>query len=109
MSCAASEPVCCSSTDALGAAPNGGELPGRNPTDRGKSGAKISVLTDANGTPLGVLLAPANRHDSPPLGPTLDSSLIALPAGATLEIDHGYRGQPSRDRAAERGLRAHVS
>jgi len=33
-------------------APLGGEGTGRNPTDRGKSGTKRSLLTDGNGIPL---------------------------------------------------------
>jgi hypothetical protein len=39
--------------------------------DRGKQGIKRSVMVDAEGTPLGVVAAPANRHDSPLLGETL--------------------------------------
>jgi hypothetical protein len=40
--------------------------------DRGKQGIKRSVVVDAGGIPLGVVSAPANRHDSPLLAPTLD-------------------------------------
>jgi len=44
-------------------APLGGEGTGRNPTDRGKSGTKRSLLTDGNGIPLSVTVDGANRHD----------------------------------------------
>jgi putative transposase len=44
-------------------APFGGERTGPNPTDRGKSGVKRSLLTNGRGVPLGVGVAPANRND----------------------------------------------
>src|ERR1700746_2313068 len=54
-------------------APGGGECAGRSPVDRGKLGMKRSLLVEGNGIPLGRVLAPANRHDSPPLAATLDT------------------------------------
>ena len=53
-------------------APMGGEGTGPNPTDRGKTGWKWSVATDANGVPIGWVTEGANRHDSILLAPTLD-------------------------------------
>lgn len=44
----------------LGKARFGGEKTGKNPTDRGKTGAKKSLLTDGEGGPLGVAIAGAN-------------------------------------------------
>ena|SRR5215217_3733857 len=44
-------------------APLGGEKTGKNPTDRGKRGAKINLLVDQSGAPLSVVLTGANRHD----------------------------------------------
>src|SRR6266702_1121528 len=44
-------------------APLGGEKTGPNPTDRGKSGVKRSVLTEGHGVPLAVEIEGANRHD----------------------------------------------
>ena len=41
--------------------------------DRGKGGIKHSVAVDAEGIPLGIICAPANRHDSPLLAETLDT------------------------------------
>jgi hypothetical protein len=40
--------------------------------DRRKPGMKRSLLVEGYGIPLGPVLAPANRHDSPLLAPTLD-------------------------------------
>ena len=44
-------------------APLGGEKTGKNPTDRGKLGAKINLLVDERGAPISVVLTGANRHD----------------------------------------------
>jgi transposase len=54
-------------------APCGREKAGKSPVDRGKRGTKRSVAVDGKGIPLGSVSAPANRHDSPLLGPTLDA------------------------------------
>jgi hypothetical protein len=59
-------------------APCGGQLAGRSPVDRGKQGLKRSVATEAKGIPLAAVPAPADRHDSPLLAPTLDKALAAL-------------------------------
>ena len=59
-------------------APCGGEKAGRNPVDRGKGGIKRSVAVDAKGIPLGTITAPANRHDSPLLLPTIKAACEVL-------------------------------
>jgi IS5 family transposase len=46
---------------------------GQNPTNRGKRATKRHLVVDREGTPLGVRLSPANRHDSLMLAPTLDA------------------------------------
>jgi len=48
---------------AMTKAPLGGEATGPNPTDRGKSGTKRSLLTEGHGMPIGVAAEGANRHD----------------------------------------------
>jgi transposase len=65
----------------------GGAAVGPNPTDRGKPGTKRHLVTDARGTPLGIALSGANRHDSRMLAPTLD----AVPP-----VRSGRRGRPRR-------------
>jgi hypothetical protein len=42
-----------------------GERAGRSPVDRGKGGIERPVAVEADGIPLGIICAPANRHDSP--------------------------------------------
>jgi len=44
------------------AAPLGGERTGKNPTDRGKSGAKMNLLVDERGAPISIVLSGADRH-----------------------------------------------
>jgi transposase len=92
-------------------APCGGEKAGRNPVDRGKSGTKRSVAVDGRGIPLGTLCAPANRHDSPLLVPTLESVRTPgmLVEGATVHLDRGYDSEATRVRLLERGLIAEIS
>ena len=93
-------------------APCGGEKAGRSPVDRGKQGIKRSVAVDALGIPLGTLSAPANRHDSPLLAPTLDAvtqTLGGLPEGTSVHLDRGYDSDLTRERLQERGLVAEIS
>lgn len=61
---------CCLSLDgAMIKAILGGNDP--KPTGRGKGGVKRSVLTDANGIPLAIVIDGANRHDMKLTRPTL--------------------------------------
>ena len=90
-------------------APSGGECAGRSPVDRGKRGLKRSLLVEANGIPLGVVIAPAGAHDSPLLAPTLDSLQSWTPeiGAATVHLDRGYDSDKTRDE--RRGLGAQIS
>jgi transposase len=87
-------------------APCGGEKTGRRPVDRGKGGIKRSIIVDAEGIPLGVLCAPANRHDSTLLGETLESvdSFIELPEQARVHLDRAYDSNAMRQLLEDRGL-----
>lgn len=87
-------------------APCGGELSGKSPVDRGKLGTKRSVLTDRMGIPLGCVAAPANRHDSPLLRPTLEKLArfgFHLPEQITVHLDAGYDSHKTRDLLSELG------
>ena len=84
-------------------APCGGEKAGKSPVDRGKQGIKRSTMVDANGIPLGVLSAPANRHDSPLLGPTLEA-FADLPEQASVHLDKAYDSKVTRRLLEERAL-----
>jgi transposase len=88
-------------------APGGGQGTGPNPTDRGKSGWKWSIATDAAGVPIAAAVDAANRHDSALLNPTLDALELGglLEDIETLHLDRGYDSTATRDRCAVRDLR----
>jgi transposase len=93
-------------------APCGGEKAGRrSPVDRGKQGIKRSVVVDAQGIPLGVVSAPANRHASPLLAPTLDAleALGLPPEPLSVHLDRGYDSNRTRRLLEERGLVGEIS
>jgi transposase len=79
--------------------------------DRGKQGIKRSSVVDAEGIPLGIVVAPANRHDSPLLGESLDAleALGELPDRANVHLDRAYDSETSRDCLKDRGLTAVIS
>lgn len=93
-------------------APCGGEVAGRSPVDRGKRGIKRSTAVDAEGIPIGGITAPANRHDSPLLVPTLEHASApvgGLPEEVSVHLDRGYDSNATRERLEERGLLAEIS
>jgi hypothetical protein len=92
-------------------APCGGEKAGRSPVDRGKRGVKRSTVVDARGIPLGTVVAPANRHDSPLLDATLDAlePLGELPDRASVHLDRGYDSATTRRKLEARCLVGEIS
>jgi transposase len=93
-------------------APCGGEKAGKSPVDRGKQGIKRSSVVDGEGIPLGGVTAPANRHDSPLLAPTLEhacASVGRLPEGASVHLDRGYDSELTRERLEELRLLSEIS
>jgi len=98
---------------AMTKAPLGGEMTGRNPTDRGKSGVKRSLLTDGHGIPLGLAIDGANRHDMKLVRVTIES-LVAVRPEPTEEapqgmcLDKGYDYDAVREILAEFGFTAHI-
>src|SRR4051794_24302339 len=63
----------------LGKARHGGDKVGPNPTDRGKNGSKRSVLAEADGGPLAVVVAPANVNDQKLLAETIEAVVGGRP------------------------------
>ncbi len=72
---------------------------------------KRSSLVEGYGIPLDRVLAPANRHDSPLLAPTLDKldDLGPLPDDITVHLDAGYDSQKTRDELASRGMTGEIA
>jgi putative transposase len=72
-----------------------GDLVGPNPTDRAKNGVKRSILVEADGGPLAVVLAGANVRDDKLLEATLEAVVVERPrpteeASQHLCLDKGY-------------------
>jgi transposase len=89
-------------------APCGGNKSGTSPVDRGKRGIKRSTMVDANGIPLAVVAAGANRRNSPLLSATLDAAdskaAVELPEQAGVHLDRAYDSRKTRQLLEERGL-----
>ncbi|GER80503.1 transposase, IS5 family [Candidatus Denitrolinea symbiosum] len=97
---------------AITKAPLGGEKTGKNPTDRGKSGTKRSLLVNEQGLPLGLVVSGANTPD----GKLLETTLLAIPIERPdpneteqhLSLDKGYSGEPCATSAEAQGYILHV-
>ena len=89
----------------LGKARFGGDKTGRNPTDRGKLGTKKSVLVEADGGPLGAVIAGANVPDCELLDETIEAVVVERPDPEEVEqnlcLDAGY-DNPSGRAAVEK-------
>lgn len=86
---------------------------GPNPTDRGKSGTKRHLLVEADGGPLGVVVAGANVNDHKLLRATIEAVVVERPAPTPeapqhLCLDKAYDNAPSREVAAQRGYTPHI-
>ena len=90
-------------------APVGGAKTGKNPTDRGKRGAKINLLVDQSGAPLSVVLTGANRHDKVAAIDLIVSVVLKRPAHKEhLCADKAYDASEVREFAASEGYTTHI-
>ncbi len=97
---------------AMTKAPLGGKKTGKNPTDRGKSGTKRSLLVNEQGLPLGLVVSGANTPESK----LLETTLLAIPIERPdpkeveqhLSLDKGYCGAPCATTAEMQGYILHV-
>lgn len=97
----------------LGKARLGGDKVGPNPTDRAKNGTKKSLLTDAAGGPLSIVIAAANVNDHKLLEETLDSIVVERPKPTRskpqhLCLDKGYDNSASREILKEHKYEDHI-
>jgi putative transposase len=86
---------------------------GQNPTDRGKIGAKRSLLTEGGGVPIGLAVEGANRNDFKMVRETIESIPVKRPAPTPampqgMCLDKGYDYDEVRDLLAEFGFTAHI-
>jgi transposase len=97
----------------------GGQKTGKNPTDKGKSGSKLHVVSDRGDVPLAVVLAAANVHDSKVLEEAVDDiELTKQPRGRPgrprkhpkkLHTDKGYDFPHCRKALRKRGIKARMA
>ena len=85
----------------------------RYPTDRGKRGVKHSLLTEAQGVPVGLAVDGANRHDMKLVPATVDSLPVPRPAASPAQpqgicLDKGYDFAEVRRTLHEFGFTAHI-
>ncbi len=90
-----------------------GDLVGPNPTDRAKVGVKRSILVEADGGPLSVVVAGANVPDFKLLEATLDAVVVERPepteqAPQHLCLDKGYDKQPAQEVVELHGYTPHI-
>lgn len=86
---------------------------GKNPTDRGKKGTKESVLVDAEGGPLGAVIAAANVNDQKLLRETIEAIVVERPEPTAaqpqhLSLDAAYDNPTGREAAAAGQYRPHI-
>ena len=84
-----------------------------NPTDRAKSGVKRSLLTEADGVPIGLAVDGANRNDFKMMKAALESIPVHRPAPTRKRpqgmcLDKGYDYDEARELANEFGYTAHI-
>ena len=96
-----------------GQSPFGGDAIGRNPTDRGKPGTKRSILVDASGGPLSIVVAGANVHAATLLEATLESVVVERPRPREQSPQHlcpdkGYDNPTGHETVARYGYQPHI-
>jgi putative transposase len=86
---------------------------GANPTDRGKRGVKRSLLVEASGGPLAVVVAGANTHDAKLLSATLEAVVVERPQPTEerpqhLCLDKAYDNPTGHQAVAKHGYVPHI-
>ena len=91
-----------------------GDLIGPNPTDQDKKGVKRSLLVEADGGSLAVVVAGANVRDDRLLSATLDAIVVERPRPTEeapqnlLCLDKGYDNRMAREVVAEHDYMPHI-
>ena len=97
-----------------GQGPFWGDRIGPNPTDRAKNGVKRSLLVEADGGPLSIVVAGANVPDFKLLEETLDAIVVERPVPSEespqhLCLDKGYdKGEVVEEALETRGYTPHI-
>ena len=96
-----------------GESPFWGDLIGRNPTDRGKAGTKHSLLVEAQGGPLSVIVAGANIHDTKLLAATIEAIVVERPEPTAESpqnfcLDKAYDNPTGHEVVPAHGYQGHI-
>ena len=90
----------------------GGDFVGKNPTDRGKPGTKRGVLTEEGGGPLGLIVAPANAHDSTLIAGIIESIVVDRPDPDAVEqhlcLDKAFDTEAAEEAVTMAGYEPHI-
>jgi putative transposase len=102
----------CGHVDGQGA--DGGDLIGPNPTDRAKPGVKRSLLVEADGGPLAVVVAGANVPDSQLLAATIEAVVLERPPVEEgwpqhLCLDKGYDNEDGWGACIDHEYEPHIA
>ena len=90
-------------------APLGGAQTGKNPTDRGKLGAKIHILVDQRGAPLAIHITGANSHDKWSMDDLIIHIVVKRPYSEQhLCADKGYDYDDVHQIVSEQRYTAHI-
>lgn len=90
--------------------PLGGDKTGKNPTDRGKRGAKVHILVDQRGAPLAIHLTGANRHDKWSVADLLISIVVNRPTiEQNLCLDKAYDSADIHQLVTESNYQKHIA
>ena len=86
---------------------------GPNPTDRAKAGTKRSLLVEAGGGPLSIVVSGANVHDTKLLRATLDAVVVERPQPTEKEpqhlcLDKGYDNPTGHETVADYDYQPHI-
>lgn len=86
-----------------------GDFVGKNPTDRGKPGTKRGLLSEGEGWPLSVLVAPANAHDSTLIGGIIEAVVVDRPlVEEHLCLDKGFDTEAAEAAVVDAGYDPHI-
>lgn len=90
-----------------------GDCIGPNPTDRAKNGVKRSLLVEGGGGPLGVVVAPANVHDTKLLEATIEAIVVERPMPSrdgpqNLSLDKAYDNPTGRQAVTKHNYQPHI-
>ena len=87
-----------------------GDFTGKNPTDRGKNGVKRGLIVEEDGGPLGVIVAPANAHDSTLIEGIIESIVVDRPVDVDehLCLDKAFDSEAVRETVKDAYYTPHI-